>query len=166
MRLALAIALVVACGSSNPGEPVPDSGPCVADPMPPGGQCPAECASCDNGVCRIDCAAGACNDRTITCPADFACAVVCSGLDSCDTSTIKCPTRYACTVDCTSYDACGDVTLQCGTGSCSMTCNGPSESCGGSLIDCGTGGDCKATCNGASGPAMDCAGACGCSRCG
>jgi hypothetical protein len=160
----LALVLLVACGDSSSGA-IPDSGPCVADPTPPGGTCPPACASCDAGVCHIDCASGACNDTTVKCPADFACEVACNGLDSCDTSTIECPSAYACSVTCTAYDACGDVTLKCGKGTCTMTCNGPTESCGGSTMDCGTGGDCKAECSGVTGPALDCAGACGCTPC-
>ncbi|HEY5928553.1 MAG TPA: hypothetical protein VIV11_42995 [Kofleriaceae bacterium] len=165
-RLVVALVALVACGDSNVGGPIPDSGPCVADPVPTGSaSCPAICTSCANNVCRIECGAGACNDRTVTCPENYACEVVCTGLDSCDTSTIVCPARYACNVACSAYDSCGDVKLECGSGSCGMTCDGPTESCGGSLIDCGTGGDCKATCNGTSGPTLDCAGACGCSPC-
>jgi len=163
--LALALALA-ACGASKEDGPVPDSGPCVADPVPPGAaQCPAACTSCDGGICHIACDSGACNDSTIECPADFACDITCSGLDSCDTTTIQCPAAYACTVACTAYDACGDVTLRCGTGTCTMTCNGPSESCGGALIDCALGGACSAVCDGVAGPSMDCPGACSCTGC-
>lgn len=165
MRSALLLLALVACGGSNSGGPIPDSGPCVADPTPPGGSCPSVCTSCDGGVCRIECAAGACADKTLACPENFACEIVCDGLDACDTSTVECPAKYACNVTCTSLDSCGDLQLKCGKGSCGMTCNGPTESCVGSLIDCGTGGDCKATCSGTSGPTLDCAGACGCTPC-
>jgi hypothetical protein len=159
----IVLLVLVACGGHDTA--IPDSGPCVADPTPPGGACPAMCTSCTNSVCRIECGPSSCNDRTLTCPPDFACEIVCTGLDACDTTVIECPTQYACTVACSDYDSCGDVTLRCGSGSCAMTCNGPTESCGGSTIDCGTGGACSATCNGTTGPALDCAGACGCTGC-
>ena len=163
-RAVLALALV-ACSGGDSGV-IPDSGPCVADPVPIGSSsCPSVCASCTDNICHIDCGPGMCNDRTVTCPEDYACEIVCSGLDSCDTSTIVCPKKYACTVDCTLYDSCGDMKLQCGSASCGITCNGPTESCGGAAIDCGIGGDCKATCNGTSGPTLDCRGACGCTPC-
>ena len=169
MNHAVALALVVAlagCGGDGDGGPIPDSGPCVADPTPVGSSsCPAICSSCTDNICHIECTAGTCNDKTVTCPADYACEIACNGLDACDTSTIECPSKYACTVQCTAYDSCGDVILKCGSGSCAIECNGPTESCGGSFIDCGTGGDCKATCNGTSGPTLDCRGACGCTPC-
>jgi len=158
------VLLLAACGGSS--EVVVDSGPCVADLVAPGAaSCPAVCSSCTGNVCHIECAASSCNDRTLTCPPDFACEIVCNGLDACDTTTITCPEMYACSVACTAYDACGDVNLHCGLGTCSMTCNGPSESCGGSTLDCASGGPCAAACNGASGPSVDCRGACGCTKC-
>src|SRR5262249_5507054 len=159
----LLLVLLVACGGS--GGAIPDSGPCVADPAPPGGQCPAICTSCTGTTCHIECGPAGCSDRTIECPPDFACELVCSRLDSCDTPTVHCPDAYACTVACTDYDSCGDMMLRCGKGSCAITCNGPTESCGGAAVDCGTGGNCTATCNGAAGPTLDCRGACGCNPC-
>jgi hypothetical protein len=158
--------MLAACGSSgDDGGPIPDSGPCVADLTPPGGACPAMCTSCDSGVCRIECGAAACNDRTISCPDGFACELVCTGVDACDTTTVQCPAAYPCTVACTAYDACGDMVLRCGSGTCGITCNGPTESCGGAAVDCGTGGACAATCSGTTGPAVDCRGACSCASC-
>jgi len=166
VKRALLAALFVACGGSG-SDVIPDSGPCVADPVPPGAaQCPAACTSCDGATCHIECGLGACNDTTIECPADFACDITCSGIDACDTTTINCPTDYPCTVSCTSLDACGDATLHCGAGTCTMTCNGPSEACTGALVDCNLGTPCGAICTGgAAGPTLDCRGACSCTSC-
>lgn len=165
MRHALLVLVLAACSSKS--EPIPDSGPCVADLVPPGAAtCPAPCTSCDGNICHIECGPGGCNDTTLACPPDFACDITCSGLDSCDTTSIACPAQYACTVSCTSYDACGDVALHCGTGTCTMTCNGPSEACGGAVVDCALGGPCASVCvGGSSGPSMDCPGACSCTSC-
>jgi len=165
IRALAALFVLAACGGKS--DVIPDSGPCVADLVPPGAAaCPAPCTSCDNNICHIDCGQGACNDTTIECPADFACDITCNGLDACDTASVKCPTQYACTVSCTALDACGDLTLHCGVGTCSMTCNGPSDPCTGSLIDCALGGPCGAVCTaGSPAPSMDCRGACSCTPC-
>jgi len=169
--LVAALVAVVGCGGSD-APPRVDAGPrdaaaCVADPAPPGAAtCPAACTECLAGnVCRIDCTAGACNDRTVSCPPDYACDIVCHGLDACDTSIIQCPSRYACSVSCSSYDACGDVSLRCGSGACTLACTGAgaSDSCGGASVTCGA-GLCRVTCEGQS-PATDCAAACGCVAC-
>ena len=168
--IVMVVVVVAACGGGN-GAPDVDAVPpadadCSADRVPPGGACPAECTGgCADGVCTITCGPAGCNDGTITCPADFACNIVCTGVDACDTTTIHCPAQYACTVACDQYDACGDVMLVCGAGACAMSCLGDGgEACGGSMIQCGT-GSCAATCAGSDLPAVDCASSCGCSPC-
>lgn len=144
-----------------------DAGSCTADPTPPGAsQCPAECSSCEAGnVCRIECGAGDCNDGVITCPPEYACELVCDGVDACDTSTLQCPAQYACSVVCTGYDACGDVVLECGSASCSIACSGSgsTDSCGGASVECGAGA-CTTSCTGQS-PTVDCASSCDCDPC-
>ena len=158
------------CGGDG-GSTVPrmDAGPCVADPAPPGAAaCPAVCSSCLPGnVCRIDCASGACSDRTIVCPAEYACDVACTGLDACDTARVECPDAYACTVSCSSLDACGDLSLRCAGASCTLTCSGSgaSDSCVGASVTCGS-GPCTTVCEGDGDvPGMDCTASCGCASC-
>jgi hypothetical protein len=51
-------------------------------------------------VCLIECGPADCNDTTITCPPEYACQIVCTGVDACDTTTIECPTTYACSLEC------------------------------------------------------------------
>jgi len=148
---------------ADPGRPDANAN-CAADMTPPGApQCPSECTECLPGnICRIDCPEGQCNDTTVTCPADYACEIVCTGVDGCDSSTIECPAQYGCAISCDGPDACGDITLECGAGPCSIACT--ADSCTGAQVACGSGA-CGASCTGAPAPTLDCASSCACTTC-
>lgn len=157
--------------ASDADPTAPDANPnCAPDPMPPGAPaCPAECTGgCSNDhVCTIMCGSMQCNDGVITCPPDYACVIICDGLDACDTSVINCPPMYACSVQCpTGNDACGDITLNCGDASCSLACGDEAQGapCAGAQVVCGS-GPCGATCAGPTTPTLDCTASCGCTEC-
>jgi hypothetical protein len=174
-RMILFIALVLGgCpSSSDDGNADSESsaesgGACGVDPMPPGGaSCPAECTGgCDGNTCTMMCGPAGCNDRVITCPADYACHIVCDGGDACDTSMVKCPAGYGCKVDCVQgTDACGDMALDCGTAStCDITCADVQTVCIGAMVTCGA-GECSATCAGMSKADVVCGDSCDCQQC-
>ena len=149
--------MLAACGD--------DGGQCGHDPSPPATtDCPGQCTGgCESGLCKIDCAAAACESMTIACPDDRACAVTCHGLDACDTSTITCPSAHGCTLLCTDgVDACGDVSFQCQGGSCAIECD--AAACVGTAVQCGA-GPCTSTCLGDSAPTVECGSSCSCVEC-
>jgi hypothetical protein len=164
---------LLACPSSSDDDAA-DSGSesgapaCGVDPMPPGAaSCPAECTGgCDGNTCTIMCGTAGCNDRMITCPADYACHLVCDGGDACDTSTVTCPAGYACSVECVQgTDACGDMLLECGDAStCAIACADVQTVCIGALMRCGA-GQCTATCAGGSMADAECNDSCSCTGC-
>lgn len=117
--------------------------PACADALvPPGGPvCPPECTGgCDmnTGTCAIDCDGNVCNDKTVTCPDNWACTVSCVGTVSCAGATIQCPAQYACDVTCDGTAACEPATFNCGDGPCHVFCTG-TVPCSGSTFNCGLG---------------------------
>ena len=160
-------------GADTAADPHPDADAtdvvCPPDPTPPGSSsCPDECTGgCEGGVCTIDCSGASTCDSvgTITCPPDYACTVICDGVDACDTDVIDCPMLYACTLRCEGgMDACGDVLLDCGQASCTLECGTPGSACTGTVLGCGT-GECTATCMGTVAPTVHCNGSCDCNEC-
>jgi len=108
-----------------------------------GGQCPAQCTSCDTGskTCVVDCAVNpaTCNQQ-INCPAGWSCKVACSTASSCR-SGVSCAAGKACDVTCSGSQSCRNVT--CGTGACTVDCSGPG-SC--RNVSCGLACACDVTC--------------------
>ncbi|MBX7078278.1 MAG: hypothetical protein K1X88_03755 [Nannocystaceae bacterium] len=169
---ALLVASLLGCNAApaDGGEASDGSGgACGVDPTPPGAaSCPAECTGgCNDGTCTIACQDTAvCNDRTITCPPDYACQLICDGGDACDSSTVVCPADYACAITCVQgTDACGDLEVQCGSASsCDIDCAAVPTVCIGAVLQCGSGA-CAASCAGESKADVTCNDACACERC-
>jgi hypothetical protein len=152
-------------GVDGPGGGPDGSGMCPSDPSPPGtATCPDVCTGgCTDGVCTIDCATHNCDGDTHDCPEEYACAIVCTGVDHCDGGEVNCPPDYPCSVSCGGgNDACGDLELNCGNGSCSLQCE--ADACSGATITCGDGA-CSASCDGTPAPTVDCGGSCSCTEC-
>jgi hypothetical protein len=121
---------------------------CAVAIDPPGGMvCPPECTGgCDmnTNTCAIDCDSNVCDNKTVTCPANWACAVSCNGTTACGSATINCPAQYACSVDCKGTSACNPATFNCGDGPCNVSCQG-TVTCSGTTLNCGL-SDSKVTC--------------------
>jgi len=106
--------------------------------------CPADCDSCDEGICKIECAAGSsCAQQTVTCPSGMDCAVECAGDAACRSATIVGPRDHELAVECDGAkscdaavldsgldlelsckgdDACSNATLYCSSGTCDWAC--------------------------------------------
>lgn len=137
--------------------PAQDSGVGVdaaATPAPPGlatckdfvfkatGACPAQCASCDQGLCNIDCGGvSACNSVTLTCPPGYACAVACTGVSSCGSAKIVCADG-PCDVTCTGTSVCQQLRVECGEDACRTSCSGVNA---GAMLDLRSKGSCQHT---------------------
>lgn len=122
--------------SGTGGEPPPS---CSEPGALGSGECPAECTACIDGVCRIDCLAGACRAGLTACPQGWSCTVVCDGRNSCRDATIACPADGDCLVDCAGRDACRALTVTCGGAACSLLCAADSNTCEGTTLLCGEG---------------------------
>jgi hypothetical protein len=131
-----------------------------------GGACPAECASCVNDVCLIDCnGSQACKSDTIVCPAGFDCDVQCGGFQGCDGASIACPADHACSVTCGAAQSCKSTAIVCSTGVCAVSCSADNQACQGNVITCGS-NQCSATCAGANAlPTLTCGASCACTSC-
>jgi hypothetical protein len=125
---------------------------CGDDDTPPGGTCPG---ICDNGCAGNVCVINADSNNqfengSVTCPAGFACHLVCSADDSCRNTTITCPAdAYACDVDCTctggDESCCRDADITCGAGTCDLSCSDGTDACDGTTFNC-TSNECSTTC--------------------
>ena len=143
------------------------TGMCAEPSSPPGGNCPAVCDVCDQGVCTIFCnEGGECDFASITCPPDFNCRVACTQPGSCFTATIQCPPSHDCAIECTHADACEQATISCGTGLCSIFCADFNDSCRETNLRCGDKA-CTATCEPGNDdpPVVDCGPSCDCTTC-
>ncbi len=139
---------------------------CGFEPVPPGGMCPAACTGgCAAGTCTIDCSVTNCN-AAVTCPAGFACNIVCNGNSQCQNGVFACPANYGCNVSCAGNQGCRDLTVNCSaTGACDLLCGSEANVCSGADLVCAA-NDCVATCNGSSKPTVMCSGgACACTPC-
>lgn len=106
--------------------------------------CDPVCASCDNGICVVDCTApGSCPDE-VTCPSGLACSVTC-GVGACG-SGVDCSASESCDIVCSGNDSCGGE-LTCGIGRCDVECSGNNSCDNGTTCDeaCA----CSVSCSGA-----------------
>lgn len=106
--------------------------------------CPAQCLSCNGGICLIDCTgADDCLDLVV-CPANLPCEVLCTGSGSCP-GGVDCSQASSCDIDCDDSSACGGP-ITCGPGPCFIDCSSPSACTGG--IDCSQSCACDTLCGG------------------
>lgn len=105
--------------------------------------CPAECTSCIDDLCVINCTtAGACPELVV-CPAGVRCKVECG--DSACGAGIDCSAAQSCRIECPANQACaGPIT--CSPGFCRIECDG-ADSCTGGL-DCSSSCACDTFCTG------------------
>jgi hypothetical protein len=146
------------------------SGQCIScgqtQQAPGSSNCPTACTGgCNGNVCNIDCSgSGLCQGQTISCPADFECALSC-GNDGCKSATIGCQPNYHCGISCNGSSACEGATINCSGGICDLSCSADANSCSGTLFNCSV-EQCSATCAGNSQPTLDCLGnSCSCTGC-
>jgi len=110
------------------GPPTTDAGPLdglqsCRGFTPSAADCPAQCASCEGGVCRIDCAGvGSCGNGLIACPPGLACKVVCSGFTECTNLAVAC-SDGPCEVECSGAATCANLELSCGADACRIACD-------------------------------------------
>jgi hypothetical protein len=141
---------------------------CNGDPVPPGSaRCPAECDTCEAGVCTILCDdTSECAAMSLACPAGWACAVECTGTSACLGTQIGCPDFYPCDVLCAGTTGCSSTTIACGVaGGCNVTCESDTLVCTGAELQCGL-DSCTASCADDSAPNVVCGEACLCTPCG
>jgi len=152
-------ALTAGCSRSHPEGPPAgtdadadadadgDADLCPEPAVPTGDGCPAQCSSCADGECLIDCTGSeACLGESHFCPPDFDCRVVCTGHDACDSGAVHCPTDYGCTLECEGDDPCGHVEMFCGAGPCTVQCAAStSNACNDVHLYCDA-GPCTAIC--------------------
>jgi hypothetical protein len=96
--------------------------------------CPKECTGgCDQGLCKIDCSAGAaCTSTMMKCPKGYACLVQCTGGTSCSGASVTCGDG-PCDVVCSGNRACSNLVLDCSNDACRVTCD-PNNTAGTNLV--------------------------------
>jgi hypothetical protein len=108
------------------------------------GVCPTDCDTCDDGICRIECAPGStCAQEIVTCPSGMDCEVACTGEAACHSATIVGPIGHELAVECRGAASCGEVVLSSGS-DLELTCDGKAA-CGSATLYCGS-GSCDWTC--------------------
>jgi hypothetical protein len=96
--------------------------------------------ACVKGACQIVCGGG-CAGKTITCPPDTDCQVVCDAKNGCNAA--KCTGGRSCTFECATTNCVG---ASCDSDRCSFRCGG--GSCGKAACDAAV--SCEVYCEGAS----------------
>lgn len=102
------------------------------------GACPAVCASCEGGRCRIACeGTSECRDTRLSCPEGWPCDVVCAGTSSCRDSVLQCPTDNECAITCAETSSCRSSRVVCGDGPCAVACQAGTNVCRDLVLQCG-----------------------------